>query len=222
MPAHSHIDHIVIGAKTLAQGAAFIKQMLGVVIPPGGVHTTMGTHNLLMPLSDSVFLEVIAINPDLPGPLQPRWYGLDDPEVQARLDIQPCLLTWVINTDDIYGLIQNIAMSFGLPQKIHRGELSWTFGLPRDGRLLASGFVPYLIEWETARHPASAMPTTGCTLEGLTLYHAYPDWLNTVLKSVGAAHLVTVKPLGNRTRAGMTVKIRTPYGIKELQSLAPL
>ena len=58
------IDHLVIAAETLEQGAEYVLKMLGVDIPFGGVHPKMGTHNLLMQLGNTLFLEVIAINPD--------------------------------------------------------------------------------------------------------------------------------------------------------------
>ena len=45
------LDHIVIGAATLADGVRFIRETLGVEIPPGGRHPLMSTHNHLMQLS---------------------------------------------------------------------------------------------------------------------------------------------------------------------------
>ena len=78
-------DHLVIGAKDLAQGIDFVKDQLGIDIPYGGVHKTMGTHNHLMQLGNSSFLEVIAINPDGDPVGHPRWYGLDDPFVRQQI-----------------------------------------------------------------------------------------------------------------------------------------
>lgn len=69
----TRIDHLVIGAATLFQGVAYVKECLGVDIPYGGVHMTMGTHNHLMKLGDEIFLEVIAINPDIERIEHPRW-----------------------------------------------------------------------------------------------------------------------------------------------------
>jgi hypothetical protein len=44
------LDHIVIGAATLEDGVRFVKQKLGVDIPPGGKHPLMSTHNHVMQL----------------------------------------------------------------------------------------------------------------------------------------------------------------------------
>ncbi len=76
----------------LADGVAWVEATLGVPMQPGGRHPTMGTHNALLRLGRSAYLEVIAIDPDAPPPSRPRWYGLDDlaPDAPARL------ATWVV------------------------------------------------------------------------------------------------------------------------------
>ncbi len=213
------IDHLVIAAETLEQGADYIKRTLGVDIPFGGVHPKMGTHNLLMQLGDALFLEVIAVNPKGVAPTHPRWFGLDDPHVQHSLKSGPTLLSWVVNTPDIKSLMQQARLSFGHPELISRGELSWYFGLPRDGRLLAGGLLPYLIEWKTDRHPAGAMKKTGCRLQTLTLYHPHTAWLESILDSIKIAQQINVKPLADNTTPYMVAILDTPVGTRELRSL---
>jgi hypothetical protein len=148
------IDHLVVAAETLEQGVDYIQHTLGVDIPFGGEHPKMGTHNRLMQLGDALFLEVIAINPNAPAPKQPRWFGLDDAYVRRSLEDGPALLAWVVNTDNIKSLMQKARFDFGQPEPISRGNLSWYFGLPDDGRLLAGGMLPYLIEWQSYQDPA--------------------------------------------------------------------
>src|SRR5450830_698760 len=92
-----HIDHITVTAPTLEAGAEFVRQALGIVPQAGGEHPRMGTHNLLLRLGDSAFLEVIAPNPVAPRPDRPRWFGLDHPAVLR----EPRLATWVARTDDL-------------------------------------------------------------------------------------------------------------------------
>jgi hypothetical protein len=92
----TQIDHLVVGAANLAQGVSYVKECLGVDIPYGGVHETMGTHNHLMQIGNNSFLEVIAINPAGDPVEHPRWYGLDDPFVRQQILVQPTLLTWVV------------------------------------------------------------------------------------------------------------------------------
>jgi len=78
----TRIDHLVIGADNLEQGISFVRERLGIDIPYGGVHPQMGTHNHLVQLGNDIFLEVIAINPDMEPPNAPRWFGLDDPFIR--------------------------------------------------------------------------------------------------------------------------------------------
>ena len=45
-----HVDHIVVTAASLEEGAEFVVQALGVRPQPGGEHERMGTHNLVLRL----------------------------------------------------------------------------------------------------------------------------------------------------------------------------
>ena len=66
------IDHLVIGAASLAQGTAWCEATFGVVPGPGGVHPLMGTHNRLLSIGTEAFpnayLEIIAIDPEAAPP----------------------------------------------------------------------------------------------------------------------------------------------------------
>ena len=94
---NTKFDHLVVGAKNLEQGVAYIKEKLGVEMPFGGKHLKLGTHNHLIQVGKNIFLEIIAIDPDQPVPERPRWFGLDDPLIQMSLDQTPRLLSWVVN-----------------------------------------------------------------------------------------------------------------------------
>lgn len=212
------LDHLVVAAKDLQQGVDYIKEELGVSMPYGGLHPKMGTHNHLIQLGNGVFLEVIAINPDLPTPQRPRWFGLDDPLVLASLTESPRLLSWVVNCDDINKVIKNAACSFGKPELINRGELSWHFGLPADGRLLAGGFLPYLIQWHVEEHPSEKMVDVGIELVSLEIYHPYPDWLENILISINANKLATVSSVLSHGNPSIKAIFSTPRGTKELSS----
>ena len=212
------IDHLVVAAETLEQGVDYIQHALGVNIPSGGMHPKMGTHNRLMQLGDALFLEVIAIHPNAPAPEQPRWFGLDDAYVRRSLEDGPTLLTWVVNTDNIKSLMQKTRFDFGLPELISRDDLNWYFGLPDDGRLLAGGMLPYLIEWQTDQHPARHMKDRGCKLERLTLYHPCATWLKHLLESIDIAHQISIESLPENDTPFMLALIETPAGVKELRS----
>lgn len=212
------LDHLVIGAKTLQQGVEYVKTYLGVDIPKGGNHPTMGTHNHLMSLGNGCFLEVIAIDPLGAPPQKPRWYGLNDPFVQAKIEKQPQLLTWVVNTTDIHTFQTKSSVSFGSPEPVSRGNLHWHFGVPDDGRLLAGGMVPYVIQWHTTPHPSTNMQDMGCSLQKLQIYHPQPDWIASILTAIEVNHLVEIHSLSTEKTPYLVAHIQTPSGIKTLHS----
>ena len=102
------LDHLVVAADSLSQGAAYLEEMLGVALQAGGQHSSQGTHNLLLGLGPECYLEVIAIDPAGGTPAHPRWFELDSPELQARLRERPRLLTWVARTDDIQATVEKV------------------------------------------------------------------------------------------------------------------
>lgn len=215
-------DHFVVAAATLEQGIDYISQTLGVDIPFGGVHPAMGTHNCLMQLGEDLFFEVIAINPNsYTQPAlavnQPRWFGLDDPNLQAQLSRQPKLLTWVVNTRDMQRTCHTGIYKQCSDRKITRGDLSWSFALPDDGSLLANGLIPYVLQWASS-HPANQMSNLGCCVVEANLYHPQRDWLNAQLQEIGAAHLVNIESLAPAEPAYLELVLKTPQGIVRLNS----
>ena len=103
------IDHIAVTAPTLAAGVDWVQQVLGVAPQGGGEHVAMGTHNRLLRLDDTMYLEVIAINPAAPALDQARWFGLDLLEPDAA----PRLRTWIARTDEIERLAAGAGETLG-------------------------------------------------------------------------------------------------------------
>ena len=98
------LDHLVVACRTLDAGRAWCEATFGVEPAPGGKHALMGTHNLLLsvtsPRFPRAYLELIAIDPDASPPSRPRWFDLDDPDMQAHLAAAPTLVHWVARTAD--------------------------------------------------------------------------------------------------------------------------
>lgn len=215
MPS-ARLDHLVVAAPDLDAGADFVRATLGVDVPPGGRHEMMGTHNRVMALGEAVYLEIIAVNPEMTPPARPRWFGLDDPAVRRSLDQGPKLLTWAINTDDLETLVSASPIGVGEVTAASRDDLRWKVALTDDGRLGAAGFFPLCIQWQMDFHPASRMPDLGCRLRELVLYHPYPAWLRGVLDGVGAGSAVTVRAVGDPSESRLAARIDTPSGEVEL------
>ena len=150
------LDHLTVAALTLEQGVDHVRRALGVVVPPGGAHPLMGTHNCLMQLGDGVFLEIIAPDPAA-TPRRRRWFSLDDPRMRARLEQTPQLISWVVARAPISArrctTVDNIRGRSGASYA--RFTLSWLISVPSDGSMAFDGAFPTLIEWPAGPHPAS-------------------------------------------------------------------
>jgi hypothetical protein len=178
------LDHLVVGARTLAEGVAWCEATFGIVPGAGGEHPSMSTHNRLFTIGSERFpkayFEIIAINPAAPPPGRVRWYDLDQPALQAMLADGPALIHWVAGCDDIRADCASLSTSgidrgevLAVERATPRGPLRWQISVRADGHRLANGALPTLIQWG-AVHPADAMPASGVTIERLVLGGALP------------------------------------------------
>mgnify|MGYP001248217771 FL=1 len=215
------VDHLVVAAATLAQGVAWCEATLGVVPGPGGRHALFGTHNRLAKIASAAFpdsyLEIIAVDPEAPPPGRVRWFGLDDPALQASLRERGPHLVHVVARSTMldmhrWGLI-NVGLQPGDPVSAHRdtpeGRLAWQILVRDDGRLLCGGALPTLIQWQ-GRHPTAAMADSGLALQTLTL-RGVPERARDVLRLRG----VQVLPEG---APALSATLATPRGEVVLES----
>jgi hypothetical protein len=157
------LDHLVVAARDLAEGAAWVEARLGVAVGGGGKHTLMGTHNRLLRLDGGRYLEVIAVDPQAPAPARPRWFELDTPAMQRRLEDGPALIHWVERVDDLEAALGQDGACVEILE-LSRGPYRWRMGVPRDGSLPGGGARATLIQWLGSVHPWSALPETGVRL----------------------------------------------------------
>ena len=221
-PQPPQIDHLVVAARTLAEGVAWCEATLGVVPGPGGEHALFGTHNRLLRLACAeaprAYLEIIAINrqatPTRPAGLK-RWFDLDDPALQARLaEHGPQLVHWVASVPDIDAATAGLR-SLG----IHRGPvigasrptpaglLQWRISVRDDGQRLYNGVLPTLIQWGSA-HPTQHMPASGITLRQLRLRHAGAAGLRSALQVLGLEAMTVTN--GFEGPSSLAVELDTP------------
>jgi hypothetical protein len=203
------IDHLVVAARTLDQGAAWVEERLGVAPAGGGKHPLMGTHNRLLSLGPGRFLEVIAVDPDAPPPGRARWFELDRETMRRRLAAAPALIHWVARTDRIEDDVARVPARRPEILAISRGSYRWNMGVPADGVLERDGIVPTLIQWEGAR-PDEALPFLGIRLERLVLRH--PRSAET-LQNLRLAGLSAADPVeAHHGSPGLLVHLATPGG----------
>jgi hypothetical protein len=179
MPAvNSELDHMVIVAPTLEEGAQFCQRMLGICLEPGGSHPRMGTHNRVATLGGGIYLEVIAVDPAAKAPAVPRWFGLDEALALPRL------AGFVARTNHI-DRAASVLPSLGQVNAMERGDMQWRITIPQDGRLVENGCIPSLIQWPEGIHPTIGMLDSGYRLESLTVYHPEPQWLSAQWAAIG-------------------------------------
>lgn len=215
---NTQVDHLVIGAHTLEQGAQWCERVLGAVPAPGGKHVLMGTHNRLMTIGSAAFprtyLEIIAIDPDAPPPPRVRWFGLDEPATQARLRERPRLLHVVARSDRLDATLAALAAqgidagpAVAAERASPNGLFRWRIAGRADGRLQFGGALPTLIEWQ-GMHPTDHLPASGVALQSLVL-GGLPDAVVQALALQGVAHT---------SGAALRAVLDTPRGVVELSS----
>lgn len=183
------IDHFVIGAASLTIGANYVSQKLGVRPNGGGGHPLMGTHNKLWRLGDT-YLEVIAIDPNTASPNRPRWFGLDSDAVKTRLHAGPCLLTWVVESNNLALDIARSPCNPGPALRVTRDDLHWHLSVPEGGALNWGGAYPSLISWpDDIAPPSRSLPDTGLKVREFTLQG--PSQFVKNIQTLGAAGLTT-------------------------------
>ena len=208
----THFDHLVIAALSLDEGHQYIQDTLGVDIPLGGKHAAMGTHNRIMQLSPSTYLEIIAIEPEAPQPGHPRWFGLDQAWMQEKLSRSPQLVHWVANVDDLIETLSRTKLHYGIPTLLKRDQLAWKITLPEDGSIPLSGVLPSLIEWQIDTHPAKGMANLNCSLLEINLFHMHAEWLTQKLEEIQAHSLVNIKSIDRQASPYIEARIACPKG----------
>lgn len=171
----AQVDHLVVAARTLADGVAWCEATLGITPGPGGKHALMGTHNRLFSIASAAFpnayCEIIAIDPQAPPPGRARWFGLDSVDLSAG----PQLVTFVARTVALEATLAALhdagvdgGRALAASRKTPAGLLRWRIAVRDDGAVSCGGAMPTLIEWGQ-RHPATSMSASGVVLRSLAL-----------------------------------------------------
>ncbi len=199
-------DHIAVLARSLAEGADYIRDKLDIEMPTGGSHPRMGTHNLLLSLGSDCFLEVIAIDPDSAAPARPRWFGLD------RFDGEPRVGAWVLGARDIHDALVGMQATSGPIIKMTRGDLTWQMSVREDGALPLAGAFPKVLQWPDGPHVASKMGQRGCSFASLTIASTEAETISTWLDRKFDDPRIKIET----GETGLTATIETPSGLRVL------
>lgn len=151
------LDHLsfAAGPDGLLATTARLAELLGEKFHDGGDHPRFGTRNMVLPLSDSQFLEVVTVLDHPASDKAPFGQA-----VRARSESGGGWLGWVVAVDDIAAVERRLERQ-AAPGNRHRPdgvELLWkqlgVKGLQSDPQL------PFFVQWES---PASQHPSVGAT-----------------------------------------------------------
>ena len=203
------LDHLVYTSLDLDHAVEHFAQRFGVRAAPGGKHEALGTHNALLGLGPSSYLEILSPDPDRPRPEGEGVLGL---ATYASSDL---LATWALRCDDIDAAVAH-ARQNGVdpwdPVDMQRTEpdgtvLSWRLTI----NAIAGGVLPFLISWGDTPHPVERTPR-GLVLESFHVEH--PDVATTQqqLHALGAE--VEVR---HAAAPALVARISGPGGTLELR-----
>jgi hypothetical protein len=196
------LDHITIIAPSLAEGVDHVRTCLDIDVPFGTKHPDMGTHNHRLRLGETVYLEIIAVDPDAPRPSRPRWFGLDDVSVvQRHWQSGERLRAWVAMTSDIDGVLAAHGDLLGGKMRIGGQH---QFSVLPDGRLPRDGVAPSVIDRPGQRPPSAKMPDLGARLRELVVEHPSPADVAALYGDLGIADAPRVQE-GPRLRYLATI-----------------
>ncbi|WP_300519108.1 VOC family protein [Aliiroseovarius sp.] len=203
----AELDHIVISAATLDEGAAMVERTLGVPMAGGGQHVRTGTHNRLLSLGPDCYLEVIAVDPQAAGPDLPRMFDLDYFTGDARLT------NWVVRVNSLTEALHRAPVGTGDEQALGRDGMRWQMAIPPRGNYPFGGAFPGLIEWRGKR-ASEVLPDSGCRLTRVVITHPEATALEVALHPFLADARVTLSEAPEIT---LQAEIDTPTGRKVLR-----
>jgi hypothetical protein len=211
----TELDHIVIAATTLDEGRAWARDVLGVEPSGGGKHAAISTHNTLIGLNASHYLEIIANDPDAPAPTVPRWFGLDTSAVKSMIANGPRLVAWVARASGASDAIEQFAALPGNPANVvrpaQRGNFRWRFAFTPDGALPGGGALPHLIQWDVPIRPWERLLDVGASLSSLLVADPQPESLAAKLGMLKFADAKV--QVAQSTGAQLLATLNTPRGM---------
>jgi hypothetical protein len=178
---------------------------------PGGLHTGAGTQNALIRLGKQFYLEIVA---PLAEARTGTWVEA------ARRRPEPHLHMWCVRADQRFDRTVARARSAGFggvgpfpgsrttPAGI---ELHWRLFVPTDVEL--GGTLPFLIDWQTSRHPALNLPHHVRRF-AFGLGHPRPDQLAKALSVLG----LWAPPIRVAPGPEMALLLEGPRGTMRLTS----
>ncbi|MGL9622785.1 VOC family protein [Bradyrhizobium sp. U531] len=208
------LDHLTVIAPSLAEGVLHVRNCLDLDVPFGQRHAYMGTHNHLLQLGDTVYLEIVALDPEAAAPGRPRWFGLDDQHrVRSDWEEGRRLRGWVARTDVIDAVLAGRETIFGTRVPLPAIDPAFDFAIPNDGSLPLDGAAPSVIDRRGKPRAMAAIADLGARLKSFTLEHPEPVAVETLYRALTIDRPPDIMT-GPKLR--YSARIETPSGPREL------
>ena len=203
------LDHIVIGAYTLEEGTEFVETKLQSKLSDIGYHKDMGTHNRVIRISDQIYLEVVALDPQNMILKNRKWFNLDNSNLQLKLKKSPQIIGYVIENNRL-GISKYYDQFF----EASRGEYRWHFAMPTlkknilDIGIIETGIIPSLISWKSEK-PIYQMKKNQFELISFEInFLETQNYINTFFKMFGEIEFVSVSTTTKENSKMFKLKIK--------------
>lgn len=171
------IDHVCYAAESdgMAATADRLAQKLGTTARDGGLHPRFGTRNMILPLAQNRYLEVVEVLDHPAADNVPFGQA-----VRARSEQGGGWLAWVVAVDDIEPVEQRLGRS-AVDGNRHTPEgvnLNWRqIGVKS---IMADPQLPFFVRWSSMDHHPSKLESSPVRLTGLQIsgdVGRIRDWL---------------------------------------------
>lgn len=158
------IDHVSYAARPegLQATAQALGEQLGITPRDGGVHPRFGTRNIILPLAEDRYLEVVEVLDHPASDKAPFGQA-----VRARSELGGGWMAWVVAVDDLAPIEERLGRRAveGQRHTPEGVELGWRqIGIKG---LIADPQLPFFVQWNTMEHHPSRLVQSEVKLTGL-------------------------------------------------------
>lgn len=205
------IDHMVYAVFDLDEAIDRFETLLGVRPIFSGHHTTFGTKNALINLTDGAYLELLAIDSSNTSVIPPRWMGMD-------VLTKPRITRWALKANDfkddsriLTEYQTEMGQIVGGSRNTDKGKLlQWNLTLPLAHPEVE--LMPFIIDWgKSETHPTHELPEMDCKLLEISATHPYPEIFTKAFEKLDIDLSVE-----KAVDIDLKMTIQSPLGIVEL------
>ncbi|SRR5690606_9713356 len=210
-----HLDHLsfAVGPQGLMATTTELSEKFGAVFLAGGVHPRFGTNNMILPLTNRQYIEVVEALEHPASDKAPFGQA-----VKARSEQGGGWMGWCVSVDDISAVERRIGRH-AVPGNRHRPDgynLTWqqigVHGMRADPQL------PYVVCWDDPDEHPSQMAPSQITLTAIEMAGSperLADWLGE--EAVDALEQIEVRWVAPHGAPGiLAAEFETPNGLVRL------